>query len=65
MNYALIYLITTLLFSGNPENIHYDPNKLHHTPYGFTNPYLNINEQDKKFSDLFKMTCSMESNATF
>jgi len=25
MKYSLIYLITALLFSGNPENIYYDP----------------------------------------
>lgn len=63
--------ITVLLFSfatifymvlSDRENKFFDETRDHHTKYGFINPYLNIKDQNKKFSDLFRMMKSDRPN---
>ena len=47
----LIFL--SILFSES--NKYYDHSKSHHTPEGFTNPYLSLENQSKSFSSFWKM----------
>lgn len=51
----IIGLSLTLLFSKNHKNKYYDKNKSHHTPDGFTNPYIDPSLQSKKMKDFFKL----------
>ena len=37
------------------SNRYYDQSKSHHTPDGFTNPYLSPENQTKSFSSFWKM----------
>ena len=37
------------------SNPYFDPEKLHHTKTGFRNPFLNLENQEKSFKDLFRM----------
>ena len=40
---------------GRELNPYYNATKTHHTRTGFTNPYLNSDQENKPFSDLIKM----------
>ena len=52
----LLFLpFTVFLFSQNHSNEYFDKSKEHHTPHGFTNPFLPDGPQDKSFYDLIKM----------
>ena len=51
----LVIAMITTLSSKNPSNKYYDRSKSHHTPNGFTNPYISNDAQNKTFSDLYKM----------
>ena len=53
--FFLIISTFTLLFSKNHSNEYFDESKEHHTPHGFTNPFLPDGPQNKSFYDLFKM----------
>ena len=56
-----IGLFGLVLYFKN-SNPYYDPNKAHHTPTGFKNPYLKQDNQSKSFSDLFKMITTERPN---
>ena len=51
----LIISMFTILFSENHSNEYFDKSKEHHTPHGFTNPFLSDGPQNKNFYDLIKM----------
>ena len=51
----LIISMFTILFSKNHSNEYFDKSKEHHTPHGFTNPFLSDGPQNKNFYDLIKM----------
>ena len=54
---TIIFSLSAILFislSSN-KNVYFDVSKSHHTKSGFTNPYINLDNQNKSFSDLFRM----------
>ena len=52
-----IFSLSAILFISlsNNKNLYFDVSKSHHTKSGFTNPYINLDNQNKSFSDLFRM----------
>ena len=43
------------IFQSNKKNVYFDDSKSHHTEFGFTNPHLKINDQNKSPLDLLRM----------
>ena len=61
LTFIAIGLFGLVLFFKTP-NPYYDPNRSHHTSTGFKNPYLKQDNQNKSFSDLFKMMTTERPN---
>ena len=57
MKFVIINILVLFSFSCVPvsKNLYFDKEKLHHTPYGFINPYLDLSKHKKNFSDFYKM----------
>ena len=44
-----------IIFISNKKNVYFDDSKPHHTEFGFTNPHLTPNNQNKSPLDLLRM----------
>jgi N-acyl-phosphatidylethanolamine-hydrolysing phospholipase D len=51
--FSPLLVFLSLIFPKS--NKYYDHSKSHHTPEGFTNPYLSLENQSKSFSSFWKM----------
>ena len=63
--FTLTFLALLFIFFSKSNNEHFDASKLHHTNYGFVNPYLKSINQKKKFSDLLNMMKTERPNPNF
>ena len=54
---TFIFLFSAIffIFQSNKKNVYFDESKSHHTEFGFTNPHLTINDQNKSPLDLLRM----------
>jgi len=52
---ALVLAIIGLMINSKKINPYFESSKIHHTKYGFKNPFLKSENQKKKLSDIIKM----------